>query len=56
MPETSQRLWDSLGASTSLGPLRDQRIGQASDWRQLPPGSPVSKGAALFPRLDDRTE
>lgn len=56
MPETSQRLWDSLGASASLGPLRDRRIGQASEWRQLPSGSPVSKGAALFPRLDDRTE
>jgi methionyl-tRNA synthetase len=52
MPETSQHLWDSLGASTSLGPLRDQHIRQASDWGHLPPGSPVTKGAALFPRVD----
>jgi len=54
MPETSERLWESLGASTSLGPLRDQQVRDASAWGALPPGSPVTKGAVLFPRLEEK--
>ncbi|NGO68982.1 methionine--tRNA ligase [Streptomyces boncukensis] len=53
MPDTSQKLWDSLGAEESLGALADQRIGDAARWGRLPAGATVTKGAALFPRLED---
>ncbi len=52
MPRTAQKLWDSLGAETSLGALADQRIADAADWGRLPAGATVTKGAALFPRLE----
>ncbi|MFF7237564.1 methionine--tRNA ligase [Streptomyces collinus] len=54
MPETSRKLWDSLGAETSLGALAEQRIQDADRWGTLPAGSPVTKGAILFPRLEEK--
>ncbi|MFI6933725.1 methionine--tRNA ligase [Streptomyces sp. NPDC050287] len=54
MPETSQKLWDSLGAEASLGALADQRVQEAADWGKLPAGSTVTKGAVLFPRLEEK--
>ncbi len=54
MPETSAKLWDSLGAEPSLGALADQRISEAADWGRLPAGSTVTKGAVLFPRLEEK--
>lgn len=54
MPETSQKLWDSLGAEASLGALADQRIGEAGEWGRLPAGTTVTKGAVLFPRLEEK--
>ena len=54
MPTTAQKLWDSLGAGASLGPLADQRVQDAGTWGQLPAGSTVTKGAALFPRLEEK--
>jgi methionyl-tRNA synthetase len=53
MPETSEKLWDSLGAESHLGSLTDQRVGDAARWGQLPQGATVTKGAALFPRLEE---
>ena len=52
MPETTEKLWDSLGAS-SLGPIGKQKISELSKWGQLPSGSRVTKGAVLFPRLEE---
>ncbi|MDH6113594.1 methionyl-tRNA synthetase [Kitasatospora sp. MAP12-15] len=52
MPETSQRLWDSLGADASLGALGDQRVQEVGRWGTLPAGSVLTKGAVLFPRLE----
>ena len=52
MPETTEQLWDSLGA-TSLGPIGKQKISELSKWGQLPSGSRVTKGAVLFPRLEE---
>ena len=52
MPETTEKLWDSLGA-TSLGPIGKQKISELSKWGQLPSGSRVTKGAVLFPRLEE---
>ncbi|WP_317444457.1 methionine--tRNA ligase [Streptomyces collinus] len=54
MPETSRTLWDSLGAEASLGPLAEQRIQDAGRWGTLPAGSTVTKGAVLFPRLEEK--
>ncbi|MFJ9328226.1 methionine--tRNA ligase [Streptomyces sp. NPDC101230] len=54
MPETSQSLWESLGAEESLGALADQRVQDAGAWGTLPAGARVTKGAVLFPRLEEK--
>lgn len=54
MPTTTEILWASLGANSSLGPISAQRIGDVARWGQLPPESKVMKGAVLFPRLEDK--
>jgi len=53
MPSTAQALWDSLGAQAQLGPLADQPVQDAGTWGLLRPGATVTKGAALFPRLEE---
>ncbi len=53
MPKAAQRLWELLGAEAGLGPLADQPMGDVARWAQLPAGSVLTKGAALFPRLED---
>ncbi|HSS67512.1 MAG TPA: methionine--tRNA ligase [Nocardioidaceae bacterium] len=52
MPKTSGALWESLGAD-ALGPLAEQHVHDAGRWGQLPAGSTLTKGDALFPRLAD---
>jgi methionyl-tRNA synthetase len=49
MPKSSQRIWEQLGAP---GDLAGQSVTGVAAWGQLPPGSTVTKGAALFPRLE----
>ena len=56
MPATTQILWESLGAQETLGDIGLQKIGAVSRWGQLPPGSKVTKGAVLFPRLEEKAE
>ena len=42
------------GISGGLGgPGPKQRIDRIAEWGQLPPGAMVSKGAVLFPRLEE---
>ena len=53
MPESCEKLWQSLGADKTLGALSDQEIGKVAKWGTLPSGSKVTKGAPLFPRLED---
>ncbi|MBN3929182.1 methionine--tRNA ligase [Streptomyces verrucosisporus] len=53
MPRTSGLLWDSLGAQAPLGDLADQRVQDAGAWGLLPAGTRVTKGQALFPRLEE---
>jgi methionyl-tRNA synthetase len=53
MPESSAKLWDSLGAEPHLGPLAEQRVSDAGRWGLLPAGATVTKGGALFPRLEE---
>ncbi|MEU2582735.1 methionine--tRNA ligase [Streptomyces avermitilis] len=54
MPDTSQKLWDSLGADAALGALPDQKVSDAAAWGRLPAGTTVTKGAVLFPRLEEK--
>ena len=53
MPATTEILWQSIGAESTIGPIADQRIAKVADWGQLPEGSVVTKGAVLFPRLEE---
>ncbi len=53
MPKACAALWDSLGAQPVLGDLAAQPVADASRWGQLPAGLTVTKGAVLFPRLED---
>jgi len=53
MPISTEKLWGYLGAETSLGNLNAQRLDEVSKWGQLKPGTKVSKGEILFPRLED---
>ena len=56
MPATTQTLWESLGAQETLGDIGLQKINEVSLWGQLPTGSKVTKGAVLFPRLEEKAE
>jgi methionyl-tRNA synthetase len=51
MPATTETLWASLGVK---GSLAAQKIGDVAAWGQLKPGSVVTKGAVLFPRLEEK--
>ncbi len=54
MPETTEILWESLGASSGCGSLAEQKISDVATWGQLKQGSKVTKGAVLFPRLEEK--
>ena len=53
MPKTMAQLWQDLGAADALGPMASQRVQDAGRWGQLPAGVSVTKGEALFPRLEE---
>jgi methionyl-tRNA synthetase len=55
MPKACALLWSSLGAEEALGSLAAQRIQDASQWAVLPGGTKVTKGDALFPRIEEPT-
>ena len=52
MPATTQTLWESIGAESTLGKIGEQKISEVSNWGVLPAGCKVTKGAVLFPRLE----
>jgi methionyl-tRNA synthetase len=56
MPATTELLWESLGADVSMGKISEQNVTNVSTWGQLPKGSIVTKGAVLFPRLEEKPE
>ena len=56
MPTTTQTLWAALGASETLGDISKQKISEVAKWGVLPSGSKVTKGAVLFPRLEEKIE
>jgi methionyl-tRNA synthetase len=49
MPGAAARLWEQLGVG---GSVDQQRLPEAAGWGGLPPGTPVRRGQALFPRLE----
>jgi methionyl-tRNA synthetase len=53
MPKAMSELWEQLGAASSLGAIADQSVLTAGEWGQLPAGIQVTKGAILFPRLEE---
>jgi methionyl-tRNA synthetase len=50
MPGAAGALWAQLGIEE---PLEEQRLPDAASWGRLSPGTRVTKGASLFPRLED---
>jgi methionyl-tRNA synthetase len=50
MPSAAEALWQQLGIAE---PLSAQVLPEAGEWGRLRPGTLTSRGAALFPRLED---
>ena len=53
MPKATTSLWEQLGADVAIGRLVDQDVTDAGRWGQLPVGTSVTKGANLFPRIEE---
>jgi methionyl-tRNA synthetase len=53
MPISTAKLWRSLGAEDTLGPINSQKISDVAHWGQIKPGSRINKGEILFPRLPE---
>jgi methionyl-tRNA synthetase len=53
MPKATASLWAQLGADVAIGRLVDQDVTDAGRWGQLPAGATVTKGANLFPRIEE---
>ena len=53
MPKAMGLMWEQIGAAATLGPIAEQRVADVARWGQLPAGAAVSKGAVLFPRLEE---
>ncbi len=49
MPKSTVEIWESLGVQV---PLAEQSVQDAGRWGHLPSGAHVTKGEALFPRLE----
>ncbi|MGO1317036.1 MAG: class I tRNA ligase family protein, partial [Cellulomonadaceae bacterium] len=52
-PKACAGLWDLLGAAPQLGALAAQPTSAAAGFGVLEPGTVITKGDALFPRLED---
>ena len=52
MPATTEILWESLGANSSLGAIGAQKVSDIARWGQLPAGATITKTPVLFPRLE----
>ena len=50
MPTTCETLWNSLGMHSEIS---SQKISEVATWGQIKPGTRVTKGAVLFPRLEE---
>jgi methionyl-tRNA synthetase len=52
MPSAMNDLWASLGADKAIGALAEQSVASSGDWGRSVPGTTITKGSALFPRLE----
>jgi methionyl-tRNA synthetase len=50
MPATCETLWAALGMQSNISA---EKISDVATWGQIKPGSRVTKGAVLFPRLEE---
>ena len=50
MPATCETLWSALGMQSDIA---SEKISDVATWGQIAPGSRVTKGAVLFPRLEE---
>jgi len=50
MPTTCETLWSALGMQSDISA---EKISDVATWGQIKPGSRVTKGAVLFPRLEE---
>lgn len=53
MPKATALMWEQIGAQGQLGDISMQRVHEAGRWGVLAPGAIVTKGAVLFPRLEE---
>ena len=53
IPKATAKLWVSLGADTTIGPLEDQLLTRAHLWDQLPAGTRMTAHDVLFPRIEE---
>jgi len=56
IPRAAAALWESLGAEVPLGALAAQPVSGAAAFGTLPAGTVVTKGASLFPRIEEPAE
>ena len=54
MPTAMTSLWSQIGALPHLGELTAQDVREVERWGQLPAGAMMTKGAALFPRIEEK--
>src|SRR5690606_37130637 len=54
MPQSTQKLWEALGVTESLGALDAQPIRESGAWGILRPGTRVRTLAPLFPRVESQ--
>lgn len=52
MPQSTEKLWQALGVTDTLGALTEQPIREAGTWGVLRPGTTVNTLAPLFPRVE----
>ena len=56
MPKATTLMWGQIGAQGQLGDIERQLVQDAGAWGLLTPGAQVTKGAVLFPRLEEAAE
>ncbi len=54
-PQAAQNLWTILGGTEALGELDKQPVADAAAFNGLPQHVTITKGAPLFPRIEDES-
>ncbi|MDH6625241.1 hypothetical protein M2271_003045 [Streptomyces sp. LBL] len=52
----SGKLLLSQARQVEAAALADQKVQEAGEWGRLPAGTTVTKGAVLFPRLEEKPD